>query len=64
MAKTIMIDEFHVTILVPAGLSKPESASVLRALKSRRFQARLRQAVGNLIRQHSSLKAVRFSISR
>lgn len=64
MAKTIMIDEFHVTILVPAGLSKTEYAPVLRTLNSRRFQTRLRQAVSNVIRQHSSLKAVRFSISR
>jgi hypothetical protein len=64
MGKTIIIEEFHVTILVPAGLSRTEYAPVVRTLKSNRFQTRLREAIANLIRQHSSLKSVKFSISR
>jgi hypothetical protein len=64
MGNTIMIEEFHVTIIVPAGLSKTEYAPVVRTLKSKRFHTRLREAITNLIRQHSSLKFAKFSISR
>jgi hypothetical protein len=64
MAKTIVIEEFHVTMLVPARLSKTEYAPVLRTLRSNRFQSRLQEVVGNVLRRHSSLKTVKFSISR
>jgi hypothetical protein len=64
MGKTIMIEEFHVTILVPAGLSKTDYDPVVRTLNSKQFQTRLREAIASLIRQHSPLKIVNFSISR
>ncbi len=64
MARSIVIEEFHVTMLMPAGLSNADYAPVIRTLKSKRFQTRLREAIGSLIPQHRSLKPVKFSISR
>ena len=64
MAKTVLMEEFHVTVRMPVGLSKIRYSAVVRTLRSQRFQTRLRQAVGNVIRSHSTLKSVAFSISR
>ena len=64
MAKTILMEKFHLTVLLPAGLSKTEYSTVLRMLHSKRFQTSLHNAVGNVFRSHSSLKSAKFRISR
>jgi hypothetical protein len=64
MAKTILMEEFHVAVQVPANLPKKQYASMRRTLKSNRFQTRLRAAVANVFRRHPSLTPVKFSLSR
>ena len=64
MAKMVVMDEFHVTVLVPAGLSRTEYAPIRRTLNNKRFRARLHKAVNSVFRQHSPLKLVKFRISR
>ena len=63
MAKTIMMEEFHVTVVTPVGLSRTAVASMRRALNSKRFQARLRSALRKVFRQHPALKPARFTVS-
>ena len=64
MARTVLMEEFHVTVLVPVGLSQMEYASIQRTLNTQRFRARLGKAIGALFRQHSSLKMAKVRISR
>jgi hypothetical protein len=63
MAKLILIDEFHLTVRVPA--ESPEARIILarRTLNGRRFQARLRKAVRTVIHQHPSLRFVRVNVA-
>ncbi len=63
MAKTILMEEFHVAVLVPANLPKTQYASMRRTLTSTRFQTRLRAAIANVFRRHPSLTRVKFSLS-
>ncbi len=63
MAKSILIEEFHVSVYVPVGLSKSTYASMRRTLNSTRFQSRLRNAVLKVFRRHPPLKATKFTIS-
>ena len=64
MAKSITFDEFHLTVLVPAGFSRTEITSVKRTLKNRRFQTCLRQAIGDVARRYRCLKSAKFRRSR
>ena len=64
MAKKILIEEFHVSILLPARLTNPACTAVRRTLNNKRFQARLRDAIGNVFRRYPSLNPVKFSVSR
>ena len=64
MAKMILMEEFHVTVLAPAGLPKTSYAAVVRTLNSNRFQIRLHDAIEKVRQRHSSLNPLKFSISR
>ena len=64
MAKSTLIDELHLTVLVPAGLPRVNQDAVARTLKSQRFQARLRDALRKFLSAYPSLKSVKFTISR
>ena len=63
MTKTIMIEEFHVTVVTPVGLSRTALASMRRTLNSKGFQSRLRSALRKVFRQYPALKPARFTIS-
>ena len=64
MAKTILLEEFHVSVFLPAALPKTAFASARRNLNGQRFQTRLRDAIADLFREHPSLKSVKLNISR
>jgi len=64
MAKTILLEEFHLSIHVPAGLAKTACTPIRRTLNSKRFQARLRRAIGSVFRRSQSLKSVKVILSR
>ena len=63
MAKTILFEEFHVSVFVPAALPKTAFTAARRTLNSKRFQTRLRDAIANVFRR-SSLKSVKLVVSR
>ena len=63
MARLVLIEEFHVSVYVPVGLSKSTYASIGRTLNSKRFQSCLRNAVRKVFRRHPPLKATKFTIS-
>jgi hypothetical protein len=58
------MEEFHLTLVAPAGLLKVENTAMVRALGSKRFQTRLRHAVREVLRHYSSLQKVHVRISR
>ena len=64
MAKMVLIDEFHVTVLVHAELPNTAGASIVRTLNIKLFQARLRRAVVNVCRNYTPLRIVKIKLSR
>lgn len=64
MAKTIVIDELHVTVRVPHDLSDDEAEAVRRTLAGYEFMARLRRAIRNAVRGLPDLTACRVSLTR
>jgi hypothetical protein len=63
MAKSILVEEYHVSVLAPRGLPDRAYLAMRRQLRDRRFQAALRQALGDLMRRHPSLNEVRIRLS-
>jgi hypothetical protein len=64
MAGFVLIDELHLTILVPKRLSEADTAAIHRILKSTRFQHMLREPIRKVFRQFRALEKARFAISR
>jgi len=64
MAKTQLIEEFHLSMRVPRALGEPECAAIRRTLGSRSFRRLLLRAVQALARRHRSLRQVRITLSR
>ena len=64
MPKTILLEQYHITVSAPAGLSKTDDALILRTLRGRRFQTHLRNAVRQVFRRYPSLKKVHVTIDR
>ena len=49
MAKTVLFEEFHVTVRVPRGLSGPEYTAIRRSLNAACFHAALRRATREVV---------------
>ena len=64
MAKPILFEEFHLTLLVPRGLHANEYDLVRRTLDTARFRADLRRGVRGVIRLYPALARIRFAITR
>jgi hypothetical protein len=64
MAKGIMIDEYHLTVLAPRDLPERRYQTIRQTLDGRGFQRALRRAVRAVIRQYPSLDKVRMRLSR
>jgi hypothetical protein len=64
MAKAILMEEFHLTVLAPRGLKDAAYDAIRRTLDGRRFQADLRRAVRAVVGQQSSLAKVRVAVTR
>jgi len=64
MPKTILINEFHVSLYVPRGLPDRECDAILRDLDGARFRAQLQRAARNLIRQYPALNRVTVRVSQ
>ena len=62
--KTVVVDEVHLTLRIPADLPDDEADAVREALAGEEFMDRLRRAVRDIVRRTPELSAVRVSLSR
>ncbi len=64
MTRTVMIEEFHVSLHVPCRLSAKKNTAIRRTLRSPSFGRRLRQAVESVVARGPHLEAVVVEVSR
>lgn len=64
MAKSVVIDELHVTIRVPNDLPEVRAEELRRALTGEEFMNRLRRAVRTALRAFPELAVARVSLTR
>lgn len=64
MSKTIVFDEFHLTLLVPPRIREAEATAIKKVLDSRRFQRDLARAARTVLRRYPALRRVRARLSR
>ena len=63
MAKMILIEEFHLSLRVPAGLAPEDNQRICRTLRRRQFRAELLHAVRALMRRKPTLARARVFLS-
>jgi len=63
MAKSILVEEFHVTFFMQAALQAVNSRAVIRTLRSKAFKKRLRDALGTVVRRYPTLQPVRIKLT-
>jgi hypothetical protein len=64
MARSVLMEEFHLTVYAPGKLSAAEYGAIHRTLNGRRFRAALDRAVKEVVRRYPSLKKARFTLTR
>ena len=64
MPKHILMEEIHLSVSAPAGLSEAQFRAMARTLRSGRFESCLRNAVLDVFRRFRSLKRARLSVNR
>jgi hypothetical protein len=64
MARSLLMEEFHLTAFVPRGLRESQYRAIRRALDSRRFRMDLGRAVRQVFHRHAALQPVRIQLSR
>lgn len=64
MAKTVVIDELHLTLRVPGNLPDAQADVVRRTLAGGDFMAHLRRAVRAVLRAFPELAVARASLTR
>ena len=64
MAKTVTLDELHLTLRVPNDLPDDEVETIRRTLAGDDFMSRLRRAVRAALRAVPELNPVRASLTR
>ena len=64
MARTVVIDELHLTIRIPKNLPDDQAGAIRRTLDGADFTNRLRRAVQGVVRAFWELSAVSITLSR
>jgi hypothetical protein len=64
MAKTVVIDELHLTLRVPVDLPDADANAVRRTLLGAEFMDRLRQAVLSAVLVFPELAPCRLALTR
>ena len=64
MARSLVMEEFHVTVKVPGGLAQSVYGSIRRTLNRTRFQTRLRRAILAVFRRCPTLVKIRVTLTR
>jgi hypothetical protein len=64
VAKQMVMDEFHLTLFVPRGLSTAEYDAIRQTLDDPHFHAELRRAIRQVIRRHPALSKIKVRLSQ
>jgi hypothetical protein len=64
MAKTVVIDELHVTFRIPNDLPDTDAEAIQQTLDGDEFMNCLRRAIRAAVRAFPELAAVRVSLTR
>jgi len=64
MMKTVLFDEIHVSLFVPAGLSSKQSLAIRRITSSKEFDQKLAQAIKQVLEFYPVTKEVTITLSR
>lgn len=64
MAKTVVIDELHVTVRIFNDLPDTQTEDIRRTLAGDEFTNRLRRAIRSVLRAYPELHVVRVSVTR
>jgi len=64
MPKTVLIDELHLSVRIPAGLPDADTERVRLTLLGAEFMSRLRRSVRLVFRAFPELARVRVSLTR
>lgn len=64
MSKTIVFDEFHLTLRVRPRIREAEATAIKKVLGSRRFQRNLARAARAVLRRYPPLRKIRARLSR
>ena len=64
MANYILMDEFHMGVYAPRGLSAAEYDAVRKALDGAPFRSHLKRAVRKVVHRFASLNKVRLAVTR
>jgi len=64
VAKSVVIDDIHITIRIPNDLPETQTEAIRRTLQGDDFMDRLRRAVRAAVRAFPELAVVRVSLSR
>ena len=64
MAKTVVIDELHLTVRVPSDLPDAQAEAIRRTLAGADFMTRLRRAVRAVLRAFPELAVARAALTR
>jgi hypothetical protein len=64
VAADLVIEEIHITVVVPRGLPAIEYRAIRRTLAGIGFSTRLKRAVDEVCRRYPSLRNARQTVSR
>lgn len=64
MAKTVLLDEWHLSVRIPASLPAATVTVIRRVLNAKAFTTALRRAVVAVMSERPELKAVRVFLTR
>ncbi len=64
MSRTILLEEYHLTVRAPRGLPESQYDAMRQALDDARFQTGLRCVVRDFFRQYTALAWARVSLTR
>lgn len=64
MAKNVMIEQYHLDVFIPRGLSEAETNAIRRTLDSARFQVHIVRAVRAVLRKYRSMRKTHIALTR
>jgi len=64
MLDDVLLDEFHVSLFVPADLGESQVAAARQVLDRPAFRARLQRILCRLLDRHEPLRPLRVEVSR